>query len=184
MITAIAFSYMNNIRVLIQVFGDAALYTQKNLELMVDCYWISRVPESLKSAKEMIDLFADELAQLNKEKAMTCVESHYASVKQRWLIIYSQTSEERAHQTVKNQMIKQTRANEKSFRGLCREKFTCEKDAQKSLDAFCKKLTSTEVFEPHIIEIAYFKESGRPKKGKKPDGFYYSIRGQLGSLIK
>jgi transposase len=165
------------------LIGDAALYTKDNLKSMSDCYWISRVPESLKSAKEVIDLFAEELAQGNQEKSTICIESHYAGVQQRWLLIYSKASEERAQQSVSKQMLKQSSANEKAFRGLCREEFSCEKDAKKALDSFCKKLTITEVFNPHVIGIPYFIQSGRPKKDQKPDGIRYSIRGQLASLI-
>lgn len=167
----------------VYIVGDAALYTQNNLQALdKNYYFITRVPESLKSAREVLDLFAEELSQEGKKRATTCVESHYAGVQQRWLIIYSKANEERGRETVQKQMLKLTKRDHKAFGVLCREAFACEADAQKALQAFGKKLKATKVMEGEVVSVPYYNTSGRPKKNQEPDGFKYYIKGQLASL--
>ena len=161
------------------IIGDAALYTQANLKEMDDCYWVTRVPESLKSAREMIHLFAEELAltSTGKDSAMVCVESHYANIPQRWLIIYSRSSNEQAIETVNNQLSKEISAKEKALVKLGRERFSCQTDAKKALQTFCDQLKLVKMVASQIISEPYYESSGRPKKGQQPTGVRYFIEG-------
>jgi transposase len=157
--------------------GDAALYTKTNLQEMVDYYWVSRVPERLKSAQEMIHLFAEELAATGQDKATVCVESHYAGIPQRWLVIYTTASHERAIQTVNNQLSKEIMAREKALVKLGKEKFTCEEDAKKALTQFSEQLNLVEMVASQIVSKPYYESSGRPRKDEQPKGFYYFVEG-------
>lgn len=164
------------------LMGDAALYTKDNLQAMTDCYWISRVPRSLKSSKEVIDLFAEELSKKQEKQSIICVESHYAGVKQRWLVIYSRELEEKARHSVLKQMLKQKKSREKILARLSKQKFVTKSDAEKALEAFSDTLNGMEIININIGEIPYYEKAGRPKKGQKPDGIRYTITGELSLL--
>jgi len=165
------------------ITGDAALYTKNNIQtLSPDSYWISRVPESIKLAKEAIHSLAETLAQQGKSRAIACVSSDYGDIEQRWLVIYTQAGKERAIETVTKQLLKLTAAEQKAFKKLCSQPFSCKADAVTAFNAFIKKLKSTEIFEFSVENKPYFKTSGRPKKDQEPDGFHYFITGNIASL--
>ncbi len=165
------------------IIGDAALYTKDNIQtLSPDYYWISRVPESIALAKEAIHSSAETLAKQDKERAIACVTSNYGDIQQRWLIIHTRAGKERAIETVKKQLLKLTTKEQKVFKKLCHQTFSCEADAILAFDAFSKKLKANEIFDFRVKNIPYYKTKGRPKKDQKPDGFHYFIRGQIASL--
>ena len=165
------------------ITGDAALYTKDNIQsLSPDYYWVSRVPESLSSAKEAIHLWAETLAQKDQERAIACVVSHYGGIQQRWLVIHTQAGQERAIETVSKQLFKLTIKEQKAFNVLCRQTFACEADAVVAFKAFSKTLKVTEIFDFTVDNKPYYKIKGRPKKDQKPEGFHYVVTGKIASL--
>ena len=83
---------------------DSALYSQDNLKLISNLKWITRVPMTLKKAKEIIELNLEEvkifpetdpkiseITRVLQEKGYKWLEQKvtYAGVKQRWLIVES-----------------------------------------------------------------------------------------------
>lgn len=165
------------------ITGDAALYTKDNIQsLSPDYYWVSRVPESLASAKDAIHLWAEKLAQQDEPRAIASVSSDYAGIEQRWLVIHTQAGQERAIESVSKQLLKLTSKEQKAFCSLCRQTYACEADANIAFKAFSKTLKVTEIMDFMIENKPYYKTKGRPKKDQKPDGFHYFIAGQTTSL--
>ncbi len=165
------------------ITGDAALYTKDNIQsLSSDYYWVSRVPESLTSAKKAIHEEAEKLAQTDQKRAIACVSSDYAGIQQRWLVIFTQTAKERAIETVNKQMLKQTTKEYKDFQKLCRQKFSCEADAMTVFEQFNATLKATKIVDFTVKKKPYYKTKGRPKKDQKADGFQYLISAQIASL--
>jgi len=72
--------------------ADSALYTAENLLAMWGIKWISRVPLSIKEAKDKIIEIAEEEWESSEIKGykIAARESEYGGVKQRWLIIESE----------------------------------------------------------------------------------------------
>jgi len=63
--------------------GDSVLYTKDNIQsLSTDYYWVSGVPESLKSVKEVVHEHTEALAQTDQKRAIACVSSDYAGIQQ------------------------------------------------------------------------------------------------------
>ncbi|NES01758.1 MAG: IS1634 family transposase [Okeania sp. SIO2F4] len=84
---------------------DSALYSQENLKLISNLKWVTRVPMTLKKAKEVIELDLkkvkipsstdpeiQEIIRVLQEKGYKWLEQEvtYAGVKQRWLIVESE----------------------------------------------------------------------------------------------
>jgi transposase len=72
--------------------ADAALYNQENLRQINHLKWVSRVPASLKAAKELLSEPADEdlqTCQLDGYRIKSC-EITYEEIKQRWLLVESE----------------------------------------------------------------------------------------------
>ncbi len=166
------------------LIADSALYTAKNLKEMTDCLWITRVPETIKLTHEMIDAIVPDLMQTPDEKSTRSLCCNYAGIDQRWLVIYSPESRNRATKTINRQWLKQSTASNKSFQKLCAQNFGCPEDAAKALEKFKEKETLIEVISEPVAKIARYKSSGRPKKDQQADYYDYQIRGSLMTLLE
>ncbi len=69
--------------------ADSALYSENNLKLMENIKWISRVPLSIKKAKNLVKAFFSK--ELNKTEIKGCSyqleKVTYGGIEQRWLLV-------------------------------------------------------------------------------------------------
>jgi len=166
------------------LIADSALYTAETLSSMSTLLWISRVPETLNLACDVIDVVAPGLMHDPTQGAFRRIEVEYGGVKQRWVIVFSPEAYQRARKTVDKQCRKQSSAETKAFAQLCKQDFACEADARKALEAFEKSLKMTFVNDAQIDAVPRYKGKGRPAKGRKPDSYVYHIAGGLASMLQ
>ena len=147
------------------VCADSALYVAETLKEMNGYRWISRVPETLNLACDIIHAVAPELMRDPTQAAFRSLGAVYGEVRQRWVVVYSPQAYQRALSTVDKHCLKQSSAELKAFDTLCKEDFACEADARKALAAFEKKLKMSFVAEARIDALPRFKGKGRPARG-------------------
>ena len=164
--------------------ADSALYTADTLKEMQDFFWISRVPETINLTKELIQSTACDLMKTPDESNYCSLGVTYAGIRQRWIIVYSPSAYQRALKSINKQCLKQSTSDMEEFEKLCRQKFSCSKDAEKALLAFEVKSTLTMVTNKNIIKVTCYKTSGRPAKNQPPDYFIYQVDGNLTSIIE
>ncbi len=71
------------------LIADSALYVAETLKDMQDILWISRAPETLSLACDIIHAVAPDLMDNPTESAFCSLGVEYGEVKQRWVVIYS-----------------------------------------------------------------------------------------------
>ncbi len=88
----IAKEYKSMIDFETMIVGDSALYTENNLKLMSGIEWLSRVPLSIKEAKNLVsELSESDLTPSSLEGYLWYeVRNNYAEIEQRWLIVESE----------------------------------------------------------------------------------------------
>jgi len=160
--------------------ADSALYTQEGLKQISDIKWVTRVPETLKLAKNAIK----ETDKANMQPSSTPyyyfkeISREYAGIKQRWVIIYSEKAYEKEYATLVKNINKENDKKGKELWHLGNKLFACEKDAIKAVKTFNKKLKYHLV--KYSVEVKnYFKRRGRPDKKIKPAGQEWYISGCL-----
>ena len=81
--------------------GDSAAYSNM-LPLSSDMKWLSRVPENILLAKQLISKSAESIkwVELPDGYSYTVTESDYGSVRQRWVMIYSEQAYNREIKTL------------------------------------------------------------------------------------
>ncbi len=163
--------------------ADSALYNAETLRELGGTVWISRVPETLGAAREILLAVAGDLMQTEEESACRAVGVVYAGIRQRWLVIFSREARQRAEKTLQRQHLRQGEAELKAFDTLCRHGFACEADAQAALDTFAKGLKLTAVAEGRVAAQTRHAKKGRPAKGQEPGVVSYAIQGQLASRL-
>lgn len=165
------------------IVADSALYTAENLAQMNGYTWITRVPETLTLAKEMIVLVAPSFAAQPDEQQYIEWCTTYADTRQRWLLVYSPAARQRALQTVNQNFAKQSAQELKAFDSLCRQTFACEADAEAAVQRIKKTLKCTTLTDYQLIQEARYQRRGRPKLDQAPDDTLVRIEGFIASAI-
>lgn len=107
-----------------------------------DMLWLSRVPENIKQAKELITKDDNEYiwSALAGGYKFNCMETEYLDVKQRWVIINSEQAHKRESITLEKNIKKENDAYTKLFKQLSKALYQCENDAKEAAAALTVKL--------------------------------------------
>jgi len=157
--------------------ADSALYCQETLQAMQDILWISRVPETITLAKDLIQQAAPMLMLNSESPAMMSLCTCYGEIRQRWLIVYSPEAYQRSRQTLSKQFRQQSQTELKAFESLCKQTFACATDAQNALETLQKRLKITELHDIELVQESHHSKPGRPGKAAQPDRLVVRITG-------
>lgn len=138
---------------------DAAFYSDPNLQQVSSLSWLSRVPQTLKASKTLIEQPTDELSAVDcdlKDYQMWEVPQTYGGIEQRWILIESQTRKAdnalwaKELQTLERKLKRQVKL-------LTKTVFACRPDACEALITFQEQLEKHQLVNVTI-------ETVRPKQ--------------------
>ena len=160
--------------------ADSALYTRKGLNELSDVKWVTRVPETIKEAKEAIENTKKEEMIPSEEDGYWIKEisSHYADENQRWVIVFSQKAYNKQYATLTKKIRKESDEKNKELWHLSKNVYSCKADAEKAAIDFNKKLKYHSV-EYTIEEKQRYEKKGRPDKNTVPVNCDYYITGVI-----
>jgi transposase len=146
--------------------ADSAMYTGETIkEISSQMMWISRVPEALKAAKNLISQVSPEDMQIvNNGYRVFEVGNYYSGVQQRWLVVFSQQAYEREVKTLDRQINKELKEKKQELRHLSSNDFCCPGDALRAVTAFENKLKYHRCADVKIVEKRVAQGRGRPNK--------------------
>lgn len=160
--------------------ADSALYSEDGLKELDAIKWLSRVPETMKLAKEAI--YQTDKAELEAAPATGYfykeVEASYADIPQRWLIVFSQKAYDREYATMAKKIRQENEKMGKELWHLENRAFACEADAQQAVNLFNRKLKFHKA-ESSVEVKNYYQSAGRPDKNQAPHKQEYHIAGSL-----
>ena len=157
---------------------DSALYSQENLTIIQHLKWITRVPMTVKKAKEFlqnveIEAITDDerrnRVNLNlegytwKEQIVT-----YGGIRQIWLIVVSEKRRKSDLKKLDKKLKQESEKCQKLLKQLLSEKFEHPQSARYKLKAINKKLRFFEIREVELIE-----------GHSHPNKTTYHLRGQI-----
>jgi transposase len=166
------------------LIADSALYVAETLQDMQDFLWISRAPETLSLACDIIHAVAPDLMSNPMESACRSLGVVYGDVQQRWVVIYSPEARQRVLKTVNKHCLNQSLAEFKACGTLCQQDFSCEGDARQALPLFEKQQKMTFVSDVQVIATPRYQGKGRPAKNQEPDYYVYRIECSLSSKLQ
>jgi len=142
---------------------DSAGYTKEGIaEFSNLTHWISRVPESIKEARD----FITENQEWTKSEGgyqYAAKKSTYAGVQQRWILVFSQEAFVREMKTLSKNYVQSSLKEYKIFKKISKEQFTCEDDAKKALLKFNKHLKFIALEDMSIRKVKQKKKSKNVK---------------------
>ena len=141
---------------------DSALYGQENLQLIQHLKWITRVPMTIKKAKELVqNMEVEEVKDEDKEKRSDLnLESYtwkeeivtYGGIKQTWLIVLSEKRQKSDLEKLEKQLSQEEKKSQKFLKEIQSEEFEHPQAARYKLKAINKKLRLLEIKEVELIE--------------------------------
>lgn len=159
--------------------ADSALYTEDNLKQLQGVKWVTRVPETLKEAKQRIsELQIDRMRECGDGYRISVVPSSYAGVAQRWILVFSEQAFKREMKTFTKNLAIRTEEAEKQLWHLGNRSFACEADARKEAVRFSKSLRYHSV-DYRLERTLHYGKKGRPTKDTAPSGESWFIRAEL-----
>lgn len=162
---------------------DSAGFVKETLMHLGETRWITRVPETIKLARHISDAVATELTATTLPINSRSLGVEYAGIRQRWIVICTTGSRQRAQKSVQREYLKQGQGEVKAFHLLRKQSFFCAADAQAALNQFKATLSYTALFDEKVREVATYEKRGRPPADQPPSHVTYQIEGQIGSLI-
>jgi transposase len=166
--------------------ADSALYSDENLRKLAETQlkWITRVPATLSDAQTVLAQASPHtMAPLTEGYRYHVLPATYGGVKQRWMLIASDSRQTQAQRTVDKQLLRHSDQESKAFKKLCRMTFACEADAQQALATFARGLQATFLHEVALYPKQRYGKRGRPGQDVQPAKVVYTITGALASSI-
>ena len=160
------------------IVADSELYTNETIqEISSQIKWISRVPEKLLAAKELITSTLD-LQEIEPGYCVKEASSTYGGVEQRWLLVHSQQAHAREEKTLRKQVRKEFDRAKIELSKLSHQDFDCEYDAHEQLKRWARKLKYHQVSTSKITSRHIKQGRGRPRLNESLNQ-KYRIQGEL-----
>lgn len=160
------------------IVADCKIYTRNNAQNLSKLLFITRIPQNIQKVTEIIIQALDtpdkwlEFDDGRKVKEFNV--EHY-EIKQRWLVVSSETSREKAVRKIEKKVKKEKVTIQKEIFHLQADRFHCAEDAIKAGEKLASRWKTHSLLSYEIIEHKRYKGKGRPKKGEQPVAIDYQI---------
>lgn len=146
------------------VVADAKLYTEDNAPTLAKLGFITRIPGTLKLVTQVITqaLRGDTWQHLDAMTRYQRIELCHYGMAQRWLVVWSQASRERAEASVNTACQREAEAMQKQLFHLPAKRFETPTQAQEALAGLAKKWRYHHVAACELIDHKRYGKKGRP----------------------
>jgi transposase len=156
--------------------ADSALYSSGGLLAANEYLWLTRVPETITEAKELVSQEDEAISWHAGEGGYKYAEtlSVHGNVPQRWLLVYSEQGFAREKKTLEKNLSKEEAQLKKDIGNLGGHVFGCEKDAEESLAKLAKEYPLYR-FTGQLLPVKKYARKGKPAAGDVPDIVGYTL---------
>ncbi len=151
----IAQDYKKQLKLETTIVGDSALYSKDNLELLQEIKWLTRVPLSIKEAKNLVSSLSESEFSKSELPGYSWVEreSNYGGIKQRWLVVKSEARTQSDLVSGEKKIAKEYESTQKKLTKLFKKKYSSYTEAELSLKQIKSSLKYHLISDLEIIEI-------------------------------
>jgi transposase len=151
------------------IVADSKLYTKENAESLNAMRYITRIPHSIKEAKELIAKTSVATSSVSS------VDMTHYGIAQRWIVCCSEQSIERAKKTVGRQVRKEEETIAKEAFHLQAKRFSCTLDAEQQAQRLSKKWRFHSIKEVTVVPHSRYEKKGRPLPETAPSHVQYQV---------
>lgn len=148
--------------------SDSALYAEDKLLKSNDYLWLTRVPETIKEARQLLEKSDRDVEWREQEKGYKTASlcSNYGGLDQRWLLVFSEQAYRREKKTLEKNLKNKDIELKKVLWHLSNELFKCKNDAKSALEKIGKKYRLYIIKGEIVPELKYGKR-GKPRPGEE-----------------
>lgn len=156
--------------------ADSALYTKKGLLKSNNYVWVTRVPETIADAKNLVEKIDDEITWEEKEAGYKIAEyqSSYGGIEQRWLLVFSEQAYQRERKTLDKKLEREEKELKQSLWHFSNKKFHCEQDARKALEELKEEYKFHKI-RAEVTAISKHSSPGKPKHKAEKTITHYRV---------
>jgi transposase len=151
--------------------ADNGVYSEANMRWLnqAKTKWISRVSETSTRAKQEL-AESPETWQTSEDGSMhfDCRVMNLPQGQERWVIVRTTTSEQRARATLQRQVKRAQAEWEKKCWHLGNQRFACEADARAALQREQKGKPAWMDVQSEVVAHTHYEGRGRPRKDASP----------------
>ena len=150
----IAKDYKKQLKLETTIVGDSALYSKDNLGLLKQIKWLTRVPVSIKEAKNLVNEVSSSELNQSEHPGYSFVEktSNYGGIPQRWLVVESEARAESDKKSLEKKITKEKEIIQKKVAKLFKKTFSEATEANLSLKQVQSKLKYHLISDIEIID--------------------------------
>ncbi len=150
----LAKNYQKQLKMETTIVGDSALYSKDNLELLKQIKWLTRVPLSIKEAKNLVSTLSDSEFKSSAIPGYSWVEreSNYGGIRQRWLVVKSAARTESDLASLEKKIAKESESIQKKLTKLSQKSLNSETEAELNLKLIQAQLKFHLIDEIQITE--------------------------------
>lgn len=158
--------------------ADNGGYSESNMKQLnqAGIKWVSRVSETSTEARTVLQEGSDAW-QHSEDATMHCFcrEMEVPQGTERWVIVRTQASEQRAQRSMQRQMSKAQASWQQKCWHLANRRFACEADARAALERELKGKPIWLEVQRQFVAQAQYAGKGRPRKDSSPATYQWQI---------
>jgi len=164
-------------KALIEQFKEGEAVNYLIADNLKQLSFITRIPDSIGLVGETINkaIEQDDWVTLEDGRMMHVIDVEHYGIKQRWHVLSSETSRNRADKQMEKKIDKESKKIKQPLYHLQAQRFNCEQDAQQAAQIMAKKWTLHQLQTTEIKQHKQFEGRGRPKKDQQPTRIQYQI---------
>jgi len=156
--------------------ADSALYSKEKLLANNDYLWLTRVPETVGEARDLVSRADGDLAWQEEEDGYRYAShtSHHGGIEQRWLLVFSADAYAREKTTLERNLEKKEAELKKAIWHLGNEVFGCETDAETEVVKLRKEYPLYHV-DGKTVPVVKYTSQGKPGADSKQEVKGYKL---------
>jgi len=161
------------------LIADSKLYSATNAVNLKELPFITRIPNTIKQVEETIEqalASPDNWQELDDGRFMQTFNVNHYDIQQRWHVISSETSRQRATKQMDKRVEKEAESLKKHRFHLSAKRFYHSETARDQAETLAKKWKLHKLTDIQLIEHKEYEGRGRPKKGQQPTAISYQIQ--------
>jgi transposase len=144
--------------------ADSAVYTEENINLLgTDLHWISRIPETVGAAKELVSAELEMTSAIDVRYAYHATSINYGGIPQKAVVFWSKEMQTKQEETFDKNLQKKEAMARKDLNSLKRQRYACEPDA---MSAAKKWISDHAIFLLKDLRIYTVLERDERKRGR------------------
>jgi transposase len=158
--------------------ADNGIYSESNMRQLnqAGVKWISRVSETLTEAKALMQQGSESWQQSEDGSVHWFSRAlELPQGRERWIVVYTQASLQRAQQTLQRQVNKAQSAWEQKCWHLGNRRFACEADARAAAERDLKEKSAWLDVRSELVTHPQYAGKGRPRTDASPTSQQWQI---------